>query len=273
MKLDARADCGGVPGYAGANRAQPAPASATSARSPSSATARMGLSRRGPPTCICVRSPRGHGAPISAITGLRVTGCASRRARFSVSIHNTLLTKAKAVGHYVNSILAAQEARARAGTTRPCCSTSTATFRRPAARTSSSCPRGVVKTTSLPTVLFLGCITCDRWCCVFFLGVIWGDDTSRSGSRGTRSTWPTKPSSPAPPPSSCPCARSTTTRSAPASPGEITRAVQSAFEDALHGRAERYREWLDPVPDPGRPDADLRFRPRGRMPRGALTDA
>jgi len=31
-------------------------------------------------------------------------------------------------------------------------------------------------------------------------------------------------------------------------PGEVTRAVQSAFEDALHGRNERYREWLDPVP-------------------------
>jgi branched-chain amino acid aminotransferase len=31
-------------------------------------------------------------------------------------------------------------------------------------------------------------------------------------------------------------------------PGEITRAVQTAFEDALHGRTERYREWLDPVP-------------------------
>jgi branched-chain amino acid aminotransferase len=31
-------------------------------------------------------------------------------------------------------------------------------------------------------------------------------------------------------------------------PGEVTRAVQSAFEDALHGRTERYREWLDPVP-------------------------
>ena len=31
-------------------------------------------------------------------------------------------------------------------------------------------------------------------------------------------------------------------------PGEITRAVQKAFEDALHGRSERYREWLDPVP-------------------------
>jgi branched-chain amino acid aminotransferase len=31
-------------------------------------------------------------------------------------------------------------------------------------------------------------------------------------------------------------------------PGEITRAVQSVFEDALHGRDERYRDWLDPVP-------------------------
>ncbi len=31
-------------------------------------------------------------------------------------------------------------------------------------------------------------------------------------------------------------------------PGTITRAVQTAFEDALHGRTERYREWLDPVP-------------------------
>jgi branched-chain amino acid aminotransferase len=30
--------------------------------------------------------------------------------------------------------------------------------------------------------------------------------------------------------------------------GEITTAVQAAFEDALHGRSERYREWLDPVP-------------------------
>ncbi len=31
-------------------------------------------------------------------------------------------------------------------------------------------------------------------------------------------------------------------------PGEVTRAVQALFEDALHGRAEQYREWLDPVP-------------------------
>jgi branched-chain amino acid aminotransferase len=35
-------------------------------------------------------------------------------------------------------------------------------------------------------------------------------------------------------------------------PGEVTRAVQAAFEDALHGRSERYREWLDPVEVPAR---------------------
>ncbi len=35
-------------------------------------------------------------------------------------------------------------------------------------------------------------------------------------------------------------------------PGEITRAVQRVFEDALYGRAERYREWLDVVRVPSR---------------------
>jgi len=30
-------------------------------------------------------------------------------------------------------------------------------------------------------------------------------------------------------------------------PGEVTRVLQAAFDDAIHGRAERYREWLDPV--------------------------
>ncbi len=30
-------------------------------------------------------------------------------------------------------------------------------------------------------------------------------------------------------------------------PGEITRVIQSAFDDAIHGRSERYREWLDVV--------------------------
>lgn len=33
----------------------------------------------------------------------------------------------------------------------------------------------------------------------------------------------------------------------PGKPGEITRQLGDVFEDAIHGRAERYREWLDPV--------------------------
>ena len=35
-------------------------------------------------------------------------------------------------------------------------------------------------------------------------------------------------------------------------PGEITRTVQREFEDALHGRSERYAEWLDVVESPAR---------------------
>ena len=30
-------------------------------------------------------------------------------------------------------------------------------------------------------------------------------------------------------------------------PGEVTKVLQSAFDDAIHGRSERYREWLDVV--------------------------
>jgi branched-chain amino acid aminotransferase len=37
-------------------------------------------------------------------------------------------------------------------------------------------------------------------------------------------------------------------------PGEITRVVQTKFEDALHGRAEEYLEWLDPVEVPAGAD-------------------
>jgi branched-chain amino acid aminotransferase len=33
-------------------------------------------------------------------------------------------------------------------------------------------------------------------------------------------------------------------------PGELTRVIQAKFEDALHGRAEEYLEWLDPVEGP-----------------------
>ncbi len=33
-------------------------------------------------------------------------------------------------------------------------------------------------------------------------------------------------------------------------PGEITRVLQASFDDAIHGRSERYREWLDIVDAP-----------------------
>jgi branched-chain amino acid aminotransferase len=35
-------------------------------------------------------------------------------------------------------------------------------------------------------------------------------------------------------------------------PGEITRQIQRVFDDALHGRAERYGEWLDYVQVPSK---------------------
>lgn len=35
-------------------------------------------------------------------------------------------------------------------------------------------------------------------------------------------------------------------------PGPVTRAVQETFEDALHGRAERYLDWLDVVKVPSK---------------------
>jgi branched-chain amino acid aminotransferase len=35
-------------------------------------------------------------------------------------------------------------------------------------------------------------------------------------------------------------------------PGEITRRIQQVFDDALHGRDERYAKWLDVVPVPSK---------------------
>jgi branched-chain amino acid aminotransferase len=39
------------------------------------------------------------------------------------------------------------------------------------------------------------------------------------------------------------------------SPGEITKVIQAKFEDALHGRADEYLEWLDVVEQPTRTPA------------------
>ena len=35
-------------------------------------------------------------------------------------------------------------------------------------------------------------------------------------------------------------------------PGEVTRQIQAKFEDALHGRAPEYAEWLDRVTEPSK---------------------
>jgi branched-chain amino acid aminotransferase len=35
-------------------------------------------------------------------------------------------------------------------------------------------------------------------------------------------------------------------------PGDITQVIQAKFEDALHGRAPEYAEWLDPVGTPSK---------------------
>jgi len=41
-------------------------------------------------------------------------------------------------------------------------------------------------------------------------------------------------------------------------PGEITQVIQARFEDALHGRAEEYLEWLDFVEEPAATDEPSR---------------
>ena len=49
-------------------------------------------------------------------------------------------------------------------------------------------------------------------------------------------------------------------------PGEITKVIQAKFEDALHGRAPEYAEWLDVV-EPARP------RSEGTQPTRAAVEA
>ena len=41
-------------------------------------------------------------------------------------------------------------------------------------------------------------------------------------------------------------------------PGEMTKVIQAKFEDALHGRAPEYAEWLDPVETARRSDEEPR---------------
>jgi branched-chain amino acid aminotransferase len=58
-------------------------------------------------------------------------------------------------------------------------------------------------------------------------------------------------------------------------PGEITQVLQAAFDDAIHGRSERYREWLDVVPSsPSAAGVGAAERPAGEgQPPSAQTTA
>jgi branched-chain amino acid aminotransferase len=60
-------------------------------------------------------------------------------------------------------------------------------------------------------------------------------------------------------------------------PGEVTRLLQGAFDDAIHGRSEPYREWLDvvgipassaPSPTGALSDTPMSGVPLGGSPRG-----
>ena len=54
-------------------------------------------------------------------------------------------------------------------------------------------------------------------------------------------------------------------------PGEVTRVLQAAFDDAIHGRSERYREWLDVVSPPPleTPSGEARAAARRASPQAA----
>ena len=52
-------------------------------------------------------------------------------------------------------------------------------------------------------------------------------------------------------------------------PGEITRVLQAAFDDAIHGRTERYREWLDVGARGGARDAHAARRRDRQAPSAA----
>ena len=105
---------------------------------------------------------------------------------------NTLLTKAKAVGHYVNSILAAHEARG-GGYDEALLLDVDGYVSEASGENIFIVTQGVVKTTPLPTVL--GGITRDA--ALRLLARPRRRGRARSASRATRSTSPTRRSSPA----------------------------------------------------------------------------
>ena len=154
---------------------------------------------------------------------------------------NTLLTKAKAVGHYVNSILAAQEARG-GGYDEALLLDVDGYVSEASGENIFIVKHGVVKTTPLPTVL--GGITRDA--ALRFLGdlgvavreerftrdeVYLADEAFFTGTAVEIT----------------PVRELDGRRIGTGRPGPITARLQELFFAVVHGRDARYADWLTPV--------------------------
>lgn len=151
---------------------------------------------------------------------------------------NTLLTKAKAVGHYVNSILAAREART-AGYDEALMLDVDGYVSEASGENIFIVQRGVVKTTPLPTVL--AGITRDA--VIRLLGdagvevreerftrdeIYLADEAFFTGTAAEVT----------------PIRELDDRRVGTGAPGPISRRLQDLFFRVVQGREERYREWL-----------------------------
>ena len=154
---------------------------------------------------------------------------------------NTMMTKAKATGHYVNSILAAREARAL-GYDEALMLDVDGYVSEASGENLFIVSRGVVRTTSLPTVL--GGIT--REAVLTLLGdmgiptreerftrdeVYLADEAFFTGTAVEVT----------------PVRELDDRRVGAGAPGPITRRLQELFFRVVHGREDRYRSWLVPV--------------------------
>ena len=116
-------------------------------------------------------------------------GIRAKTSSFHRFHSNTLMSKAKTVGNYVNSILASHEARSRAASRKRSCSTPRASSRKAAGENIFVVRDGVVKTPGGHSIL--PGITRDS---VIRLLADGASRCARSASRATRSTSPTRPS-------------------------------------------------------------------------------
>ena len=197
----------------------------------------MGLSAR-PPTRVAIAA-----WPWGAYLGDEGVkhGVRLKTSSFQRFHPNTLLTKAKAVGHYVNSILAAQEARG-GGYDEALLLDVDGYVSEASGENIFIAKQGIVKTTPLPTVL--GGITRDA--ALRLLGdlgvavreerftrdeVYLADEAFFTGTAVEIT----------------PVRELDGRRIGTGRPGPITARLQELFFAVVHGRDARYADWLTPV--------------------------